>query len=1088
MNLSEPFIRRPAMTTLLTVTCILFGVMAFRSLPVNDLPAVDYPVITASVSYPGASPETMAANVATPLEKQFMQIPGLQVVTSSSQQGQTSFTLQFDLSKTIDSAATDVQAAITQASGSLPVDLPSPPTFSKTNPNDQAIQYIALTSNSVTSGALYDYASTEVQQRISIVRGVSRVDLYGTKSAVRIKANPSALAIRGLTMDDLAAAIKAGTSYQGAGQFDGPNLSFLLQPQGQLSNAEEYGKLVIAIRNGSPVYLKDVAEARDTLQDERMNMHFWVRDVRVPTATMVLAVYRQAGSNAVAVAQSVRDVQAVIQKQLPPSITMTLIYDRSQSIVHSAMDVEETLVIAFVLVVLVIFAFLGRASDTLIPVVALPLSLLITFMVMQVLGYSLDNLSLMALTLAIGFLVDDAIVFLENTVSRMEHGEPAFEAAIHSATQISFTILSMTISLAVVFLPLVFMPGLVGRIFREFAVTIIVAIFASGIVSLTLTPMMCSRMLSNRGKGYRKTLMERIGNAVLDRVLYVYGASLTWFLKHRWISLVIWIVTLAGTIVLFVRIPKSFLPIGDSGFAFGVMIAQEGTSPQQMRHYQDHADSIIRADPSVAVSFTLTGLSAFLPPNRGFLIAFLNPRNERPPIATVTAMLSGKLHAIVNTLSFLTPQPVLQISTGATANQLGKFAFAISGIHTDEVNQTAMKMMGAMMQFQYNGHPGFAQITPDLYIHTPSLKIDVLRDQASMYGVSATGIENTLRQAYSQNYIYLIKKPEDQFQVILEAADKDRRNPSDLSLLYVRSDDGLRLVPLSAVAKWREVLGPQSVNHINQFASVTIFFNLPEDVPIGAATAFMDKTAAAVVPQGIRGELQGEAKDFQETISALAILILLAVFVMYVVLGILYESYVHPLTVLSSLPVALVGGLLTLYLFGEEASLYAYIGLFMLMGIVKKNGIMLIDFALQRMAQGQKSIDAIHDASMNRFRPIIMTTLAALMGAIPIALGFGADGASRRPLGLVIVGGLIVSQFITLYITPVIYLYLEQFQERVLDRTSFFHSVRHAVEVKVVGHESDDIDGNGNEGNVPVARKTPPQLTSDLQIQRQRLD
>jgi HAE1 family hydrophobic/amphiphilic exporter-1 len=1072
MNLSEPFIRRPAMTTLLTVSCILFGVLAYRSLPVNDLPAVDYPVITASVSYPGASPETMAANVATPLEKQFMQIPGLDVVTSSSQQGQTSFTLQFDLSKTIDSAATDVQAAISQASGSLPVDLPSPPTFSKTNPNDQAIQYIALTSNSVTSGELYNYASTEVQQRISIVKGVSRVDLYGTKSAVRIKANPSALAIRGLTIDDLAAAIKAGTSYQGAGQFDGPNLSFLLQPEGQLSSAEEYGKLVIAIRNGAPVYLKDVAEAKDTLQDERMNMHFWVRDVRVPTATMVLAVYRQAGSNAVAVAQAVRDIQAVIQKQLPPSITMTLIYDRSQSIVHSAIDVEETLVIAFVLVVLVIFAFLGRASDTLIPMVAMPLSLLITFIVMQILGYSLDNLSLMALTLAIGFLVDDAIVFLENTVSRMEHGEGAFIASIHSAKQISFTILSMTISLAVVFLPLVFMPGLVGRIFREFAVTIIVAIFASGIVSLTLTPMMCSRMLSNRGKGHRKTLMERIGNAVLDRVLFVYGASLTWFLKHRWISLVIWIITLAGTIVLFVQIPKSFLPIGDSGFAFGVMIAQEGTSPQQMRHYQDQADTIIRADPAVAVSFTLTGLSAFLPPNRGFLIAFLNPRDERPPIAAVTAMLSAKLHAIVNTMSFLTPQPVLQISTGATANQLGKFAFAISGIHADEVNLTAMKMMGAMMQFQYHGHAGFAQITPDLYIHTPSLKIDVLRNQASMYGVSTTGIENTLRQAYSQNYIYLIKKPEDQFQVILEAADQDRRNPSDLSLLYVRSDDGLRMVPLSAVAKWEQVLGPQSVNHINQFASVTIFFNLPEDVPIGAATAFMDKTAAAIIPQGIRGNLQGEAKDFQETIAALAILILLAVFVMYVVLGILYESYVHPLTVLSSLPVALSGGLLTLYLFGEEASLYAYIGLFMLMGIVKKNGIMMIDFALQRMAQGQKSIDAIHDASMNRFRPIIMTTLAALMGALPIAFGYGADGASRRPLGLVIVGGLIVSQFITLYITPVIYLYLEQFQERVLDRTSFFHSVRHIQgdDVKVMGHEIGGGNGNESEENIPEAQ------------------
>jgi HAE1 family hydrophobic/amphiphilic exporter-1 len=468
-----------------------------------------------------------------------------------------------------------------------------------------------------------------------------------------------------------------------------------------------------------------------------------------------------------------------------------------------------------------------------------------------------------------------------------------------------------------------------------------------------------------------------------------------------------------------------------------------------------------------------------LPPNRGFLIAFLTPRNERPPIAAVTGRLMGALHHIVNTFSIMAPQPVLQISTGATATQLGKFAFAISGIHADEVNMTAMKMMGAMSKFEYNGHPGFASITPDLYIQTPSLQINVLRDQASMYGVSATGIENTLRQAYSQNYVYLIKKPEDQFQVILEAADKDRRNPSDLSLLYVRSDDGLRLVPLSAVATWKEVLGPQSVNHINQFASVTIYFNLPEDVPIGVVTDFMNKTAAAVIPQGIRGDLQGEAKDFQDTVAALAILILLAVFVMYVVLGILYESYVHPITVLSSLPVALVGGLITLYLFGAEASLYAYIGMFMLMGIVKKNGIMLIDFALQRMAQGQNSVDAIHDASMNRFRPIIMTTLAALMGALPIALGFGADGESRRPLGLVVVGGLIVSQFITLYVTPVIYLYLEQFQERVLDKTSFFHSVRHLTgdDVKVMGH---DVGGGGN-GNGPKSSTGIPmaQITNE---------
>jgi HAE1 family hydrophobic/amphiphilic exporter-1 len=1065
MNFSEPFIRRPAMTTLLTVSCILFGVMAYQSLPVNDLPAVDYPVISATVTYPGASPQTMAANCATPLEKQFMQISGLQLVTSSSQQGITKFTLQFDLSKSIDAAATDVQAAITQASGSLPVDLPSPPTFTKTNPNDQPIQYIALTSNSVTSGKLYDYASTEVQQRISILPGVSRVDVYGSKSAVRIEANPSALAIRGMTIDDLANAIKAGTNYQGAGQFDGQHLSFLLQPQGQLADADDYNRLVVAMRQGSPVYLRDVATAVDTLQDERMTMHFWVRDRIVPTATVVLAVNRQAGSNAVKVAQSVRDLLPIIQSQLPPSITLTLIYDRSVSIMNSAKDVQETLLIAFVLVVMVIFVFLGRASDTLIPAVAMPLSLLLVFIVMQILGYSLDNLSLMALTLAIGFLVDDAIVFLENTVSRLEHGEDALTAAINSAKQISFTILSMTISLAVVFVPLVFMPGLIGRIFREFAVTIIVAIFASGIVSLTLTPMMCSRMLSLRGKGHRKTLMERAGSAVIDRVLIVYGRSLSWFLRYRWISLVIWIATLIGTIWLLIRIPKSLLPIGDSGFAMGAMIAQEGASPDQMRRYQDQADAIIRADPAVQVSFSLTGLSQFLAPNMGFLIAFLEPRDQRPPIAAVTGRLNGEMHSIVNAIGVLRPQPVLQLSTGATANQLGKYAFAMSGINADDVNLTAMKMMGAMMQFKYNGHAGIANMQPDLFIHTPSLEIDMLRDQASTYGVSVTGIENTLRQAYSQNYIYLIKKPEDQFQVILEASDMDRSNPTDLSLLYVRSDDGQRLVPLSAVATWKQVLGPQAVNHINQFASVTIFFDLPEDVPIGAATDYIDRAAATIVPAGIRGNLQGEAKDFADTISVLSILILLAVFVMYVILGILYESYVHPITVLSSLPVALVGGLLTLYLFGVEASLYAYIGLFMLMGIVKKNGIMMIDFALQRMAQGQNSVDAIHDASMNRFRPIMMTTLAALMGALPIALGYGADGASRRPLGLVIVGGLIVSQFITLYITPVIYLYLEQFQERVLDRTSFFHSVRHqaAAGVEVVGHEvQPENAGNGD--------------------------
>jgi HAE1 family hydrophobic/amphiphilic exporter-1 len=1041
VNLSEPFIRRPVMTALLTLSAIVFGVMAYQSLPVNDLPAVDYPVIQVQVGYPGATPETMANNVATPLEKQFMKIPGLEVVTSSSGQGHSSITLQFVLSKNIDAAATDVQTAITQASGQLPVDLPSPPTFSKNNPNDQPIMYIGLTSDTVTRGQLWDYGSTQIGQRISILPGVSKVDVYGVQSAVRIKADPSAMAVRGIAVDDLAASIRGGTSYQGAGQFDGAHRTFLLQPQGQLVDAAGYNNLIIGTNNGQPIYLRDVAAAHDSVADDRVDMRFWIRGRTVPKATVVIAVSRQAGANAVEVARSVRALLPSVRATIPPSIQIVPIYDRSLSIVHSVQDVRETLLIAFILVVAVIFAFLGRATDTLIPAVALPLSLLLTFIVMQMLGYSLDNLSLMALTLAIGFLVDDAIVFLENTVRRLEEGETPAVAAINSAKEISFTILSMTISLAAVFLPLVFMSGLVGRIFREFSITIIVSIFASGIVSLTLTPLMCARLLKQRGHGIKKTWVERVIGGVETRVLGVYGRSLWFFLRHRWISAATWVVCLVGTVLLFRAVPKAFLPIGDSSFIWGVMIAQEGTAPAQMRQYQSVVEDVVHANPSVDMTFTMTGNAQFLGSNQGLVLAFLKDPAARPgqmPIQGVAGQLMGSIVGQVPGLfAFLQPQPNLQISTGATRNNQGQYAYAISGIDPNEVYAVAGQLMGKFYQQQGKL---FASVSSDMFNHTPNLQIDILRDEAALYGVSAAKIETLLRTAYSQNYIYLIKRPNDQYQVILEVQDKNRTEPDDLSLLYVRSDDGKRLVPLSAVAKWKPALGPQSVNHLNQFTSVTFFFNLVPGVPVGNATDYIEKTAASVLPQSMRGSLQGEALTFRDTVSSLVVLMFLAVFVMYVILGILYESYLHPITVLSALPVALVGGLATLLLFGSEASLYAFIGMFMLMGIVKKNGIMIVDFALQRVAHGETAEKAIHDASMDRFRPIMMTTLAAVMGAIPIAIGWGADGASRRPLGLVIVGGLIVSQFITLYVTPVIYLYLELFQEKVLDRTSFFRS------------------------------------------------
>jgi len=830
---------------------------------------------------------------------------------------------------------------------------------------------------------------------------------------------------------------------------DGASGTALLQPHGQLEAAQAYGDLIVSSRNGAPVYLRDVARAVDSVQDERISMRFWVRGYDVPAATAIIAVSRRAGANAVEVSRSIREILPLISAELPGSVRITPIYDRAQTIVHSVADVQVTLAIAFVLVVIVIFVFLGRATDTLIPVVALPLSLLLTFIAMRGLGYSLDNLSLMALTLAIGFLVDDAIVFLENTVRRMELGERAMEAALRSAREISFTILSMTISLAAVFIPLVFMSGLVGRIFREFAITIVIAIMASGLVSLTLTPLMCARLLKDRGLGASRTWVERVIGEAEKRVLGAYGASLWWFLRRRWVSAVIWVVCLAGTIGLLYTIPKAFLPAGDSSVIFGVVIGREGSSPQQMWALQDRMDQILQQDPNSLTLFTMTGASGFLPSNQGMLFLFLRPPEERLPIQEIAGQFMGKLGAIPGAFAFLRPFPVLEISTGATNQSQGQYAFSLSGAVPGQVYETAGKLMGRLSTY-----PGFASVSWDFFNNTPNLDIEIRRDQARTYGVSEARILSLLRNAYSQNYLYLVKKPEDQYQVILEVEDAARSRPEDLSLLYIRTDDGRNLVPLKALVTWNQSLGLQSVNHLNQFTSVTFFFNTKPGVAIGDAVDFITRTAAEVVPPTMRAGLQGEALTFRDTVRNLTLLMVLAVFVMYVVLAILYESYLHPLTVLSTLPTALVGGLLTLHLFGEQASLYAFVGMFMLMGIVKKNGILIVDFAVQRLAVGETAEKAIHEASMDRFRPILMTTLAAVIGAVPIALGYGADGASRRPLGLVIVGGLMVSQLITLYITPVIYLYFEEFQEKVLNRAAFFRS-RHGGPRSTAGGKGD---------------------------------
>jgi HAE1 family hydrophobic/amphiphilic exporter-1 len=1035
-GLSEPFIRRPVMTMLLTLSIIVFGIITYKQLPVNDLPAVDYPVLQVSASYPGANPETMANTIATPLEKQFTQIPGLTLTTSSSTQSNTSITLQFDLSKTIDSAATDVQAAIQRATGQLPADLPSPPTFVKTNPNDQPVTYIALTSDTLTDGDLYKYATTQVQQRINILPGVSQVQVFGVKSAIRIKADPGALVTRNLTMADLGTAISAGTSYAGAGQFDGKTRSYVLRPNGQIDSAEGYRNLMIARgSDNAPIYLRDVAKVVDGVQDERLSRHFFARGFKPPASVIVLAVSRQAGANAVAVARSVMDLMPQLRLELPGSIQLIPTFDRSQTIVHSVSDVQATLFIAFVLVIIVIFAFLGRATDTLIPVVALPLSLLLTFSVMYALNYSINNLTLMAMTLAIGFLVDDAIVFLENVVRRAQHGESIYRATLNSAGEISFTILSMTLSLAAVFIPLVFMPGLLGRIFREFAITIIVAIFASGLISLTLTPLMCARLLGERAPGHKKHWMERWNDRVFQPTVAFYSRTLAWFLDHGWLAAPIVALCAVGVWFFFGALPFTLLPTGDSGVIRGLFVIQEGASPQQQRQLQDKLDPILQANPAVDKYFTVAGRAGS---SAGvFTVLFLKDGKDRLGIETVAADVRRATSSIPGIFPTLNPSPVLQINIGAAGSDFGRYSYVLSGINPSEV-YAAADAFGAKLR----DYPGFVgPPRPNLFRNTPNLNIDIDRDRASLYGVSTTKLQDLLRSAYSQNYVYLIKKPDDQYQVILEVEDNDRSSPENLQQLYVKSDGANpKLIPIRTLTKAATKVGLQSVNHTNQFTSVTFGFDTKPGVALGDVTAFIQKTAAETLPPTVKGEIQGEGLVLQQLFGALPFLIVGALFVMYVILGILYESYVHPITVLSALFPAVVGGLLTLWLFGSTLSLYSVIGLFLLMGIVKKNGIMIVDFALHRLDEGYDRRSAIHEASVERFRPIIMTTLAALMGALPLALGYGADGSSRRPLGLVIVGGLIISQMITLYITPVVYLALEWFQERVLDKVPFLRS------------------------------------------------
>jgi HAE1 family hydrophobic/amphiphilic exporter-1 len=1018
-GLSDIFIHRPVMTTLVMFGILLFGITGYRLLPVSDLPNVDFPTIQVTASLPGASPETMASAVATPLEKQFSTIAGLDSMTSSSRLGTTQIVLQFNLSRNIDAAAQDVQAAISVAQGNLPDDMTNPPSFQKVNPADKPIIYFALTSPTLPLSDLDEYGQTLLAQRISMVSGVAQVLVYGSqKYAVRIRLDPSRLANKGIGLDEVALAVQQGNVNLPTGTLDGPHVAFTVQATGQLKNAAAYMPLIVAYRNGSPVRLQDLGVVLDSVENNKTAA--WYVDATHNDRSVILAIQRQPGTNTVKVAGDVRSLVTTLQKQIPASVSLHVLYDRSVPIRDSVNDVKLTLLLALVLVVLVIFLFLRNLSATVIPSLALPMSIIGTFAVMYYLGYSLDNLSLMALTLSVGFVVDDAIVMLENIVRHMEMGEGTFSAALKGSREIGFTILSMTLSLAAVFIPVLFMGGIIGRLFHEFAVTIAVAILISGFVSLTLTPMLCSRFL-NPPSHERRSAIYDSSERVFNKMLDIYEKGLQWSLHHRRLVMIFSGIILLATVYLFVAIPKGFIPSEDRSAIFAFTQAAEGISIDAMLEHQQAVAAVIRQDPNVENFFSTAGARGSSTSNTGIAFMHLKPRSQRKYSADqVIEQLRPKLAKIPGIMSFLQNLPPIQIGGRLTKAQ---YQVTLQSADTEELYKYA-----PIMEEKMHSLEGLHDIVSDLEIKNPQVTVDIDRNKAAAMGVTAEAIENTLYYAYGSREISTIYTRNNTYQVIMEVETHFQRDPSALSLLYVRSRDG-QLVPLKTVTNVTQDLGPLSINHTGQAPSVTLSFNLNPDFPLSKAINQVENLARKTLPASISTSFQGTAEAFQSSIAGLGLLLLMAILVIYMVLGILYESFIHPITILSALPFAGFGALVTLLLFRIDLSIYAFVGIIMLVGLVKKNGIIMIDFALEAERKGGKGpVEAIHEACIVRFRPIMMTTMAALMGTLPIALGFGAGAESRRPLGLAVVGGLLFSQFLTLVVTPVFYVYMDELQ------------------------------------------------------------